>query len=200
MRSQKAVKWLDRSWMVPFQNAPPIAHKLRRQFENRWVRFHSLPESKRYPDGEQEMEIVLHRHNSVLESLTAEGCDVALVTTHYSYSSPIEDVAPVTETDPDAIRWRSVALHKLPDADKFMGEHFMHLFVKWSTWKRGVFDPAIRLTAIDVIENVLLVDSQGSWCVSPYDGGMDCFLRTPSARDVLRSQHADWLSQHPKGL
>lgn len=146
------------------------------------------------------MEIVLHRHNSVLECLAAERGDIALVTTHYSYSSPIEDVAPVTKIDPDAIRWRSVALHKLPNADKFMGEHFMHLFVKWSKWKRGGFDPTIRLTANDVIENVLLVDSRGAWCVSPYDGGMDCFLRTPSARNVLRSQYAHWLSQHPNGL
>ncbi|MFM9962973.1 MAG: hypothetical protein ACKV2Q_17330 [Planctomycetaceae bacterium] len=186
--------------MVLFQNAAPISYKLRRQFENRWVRFHSLPESKRYPDGEEEMEIVLHRHNAVLESLAAEGCDVALVTTHYSNSSPLEEIAPVSEPAPDAIRWRSVAMHKLPDADKFMGEHFMHLFVKWSKWMRGVFDPTIRLTANDVIRNVLLIDSQGAWCVSPYDGGMDCFLRTSSARDALRIQYADWLSPHPKGL
>jgi hypothetical protein len=36
---------------------------------DRWVRFHSLPESKRYPDSQAEYAIELDRHYTVLSEL-----------------------------------------------------------------------------------------------------------------------------------
>lgn len=39
------------SWLP---GCEPIGHHLRRAFAERWVRFHSLPGSKRYPESDAE--------------------------------------------------------------------------------------------------------------------------------------------------
>ena len=35
-------------WRNHYGECPPLGHRLRDAFVDRWVRFHSLPESKRY--------------------------------------------------------------------------------------------------------------------------------------------------------
>ncbi|MFD6971116.1 hypothetical protein [Streptomyces sp. NPDC059949] len=62
---------------------PPEAHQFKHAYADRWVRFHSLPESKRYPEDETEYAIVLDRYNTVLDELFA-GDDVYVVTTDWS--------------------------------------------------------------------------------------------------------------------
>ena len=44
----------------------PVAYELRDRHADRWVRFHSLPQSKRYAETEDEYEIILDRHHQVL--------------------------------------------------------------------------------------------------------------------------------------
>ncbi|MGW6733237.1 DUF3885 domain-containing protein [Streptomyces sp. NPDC055013] len=58
---------LSALWQRQFPKGPPIAHELRAAYSDRWVRFHSLPDSKRYPESEDEYAIVLHRYNTVLD-------------------------------------------------------------------------------------------------------------------------------------
>ncbi|MGW1610935.1 DUF3885 domain-containing protein [Streptomyces sp. NPDC002285] len=60
---------LSALWQQQFPKVPPIAHELRAAYSDRWVRFHSLPRSKRYPETEEEYAIVLHRYNTLLDEL-----------------------------------------------------------------------------------------------------------------------------------
>ena len=49
----------SRWFQHPFCRAFLLAHLMREAFPEHWLRIHSLPESKRYPDGEVKREIVL---------------------------------------------------------------------------------------------------------------------------------------------
>jgi hypothetical protein len=62
-----------------------LPYKLRAA-RNRWVRFHTLPGSERYPETEAEYGIVLARHNTVLAQLVT-GPSVFVVTAGYSDNS-----------------------------------------------------------------------------------------------------------------
>ena len=61
------------SWQRWYPNCEPIAHLIRREYPDRWVRFHSLPFSKRYAEEEAEYATVLERHNRILGELAREG-------------------------------------------------------------------------------------------------------------------------------
>ncbi len=55
-----------KSWWRSFYGAAmPISHILREEIPDRWMRIHSLPESKRYADTSGEYSLLLSRHNEV---------------------------------------------------------------------------------------------------------------------------------------
>ena len=75
-------------WEQNWPGSRPAADELKSLFRDRWVRFHSLPGSKRYADTEAEYEILLYRHHTVLLELAgpAYGATDALILT-MSWSS-----------------------------------------------------------------------------------------------------------------
>src|SRR5262249_55088788 len=103
-------------WKRWFPDCEPIAHHLPVVFAERWVRFHSLPGSKRYPDNEAEYATVIERHNRVLGELAHPGDDVALLTTGYSETpEPVRTERELLNLDPLAMPWRTVAMHQQDD-------------------------------------------------------------------------------------
>lgn len=62
----KTVADLSLQWEQTWARCLPYAPALKTSYPDRWVRFHSLPDSKRYPGDETEYMIVLDRYNTVL--------------------------------------------------------------------------------------------------------------------------------------
>src|SRR5579864_8981316 len=114
------------SWQQQFPDAEPVAHRLRDAFPDRWVRFHSLPGSKRYPEGEAEYSTVLTRHNRILGELTGSYRGVVLLSTGYSETpEPVRLQPELLMLDPHARPWRSVPMHEL-DGNFFIEPTFWH--------------------------------------------------------------------------
>src|SRR5262245_37658442 len=102
-------------WNARFPNCEPVAHHLPAVFPERWVRFHSLPASKRYPETEAEYATVLARHNRILGELARHGEPVALLTTGWSDTAePVRSERELVELDPLALPWRTDAMHQQP--------------------------------------------------------------------------------------
>ena len=186
-------------WNRWYPNCEPIGHCLREAFPDRWIRFHSLPESKRYPEDEAEYIEVLARHNRILGELAQPGERVVLLTAEYAESSePSRTCADVMALDPGAVPWRIVALHNANDASSH--PNYWHVFASERVWHPGGFDRLVRLVADDVIANVLVVAPDCRWVLHPYDGGMDVIVETMAARNRLASCYSGWLSAFPGGL
>lgn len=186
-------------WPLQFPGCEPVAHRLRDALAHRWVRFHSLPESKRYPEHPDEYAELLARHNRVLGALAAVGDAVVLLTTGYSEASEVTPrPAELRSLDPAARPWRSVPMHEL-DGDP-AHPNYWHVFASTWAWRPGVLDPVVRLVADDAAANVMIVAPDCRWLLHPYDGGMDVLLESPASRDRLRSSFAGWLSSRPDGL
>jgi hypothetical protein len=78
------IEELSKFWNSEFDNFAPEAHNLKYEYKSRWVRFHSLPESKRYPENEDEYLEVLRRHIVVLQELCGYGSKFFVVLPEYS--------------------------------------------------------------------------------------------------------------------
>ncbi|MET8404941.1 hypothetical protein [Streptomyces sp900116325] len=155
-----------------------------------WVRFHSLPESKRYAEDEREYTVVLERHNTVLDELFASA-DVYVITPLWTTEAEVPSVQPVTGY------WQSLLVEDDPDPEF---RTYCHLFAVLRSWRRGCIDELLRDIADDKVAGVLITDAQMQRIHHPYDGGADVFLATSEERDQMRDRHADWLSNHPSGL
>ncbi|MFF3890024.1 hypothetical protein [Streptomyces sp. NPDC001914] len=161
------------------------------------MRFHSLPESKRYPESEEEYAIVLDRYNTVLDELFAN-TDVFVVTVDWSPTPTGPAGHPTRQTlHPEGIRWWTESHQDDPDP-----EFRIHtrLYADRRRWHRGCLDELLRAVADDALAEVFVADTELRHLHHPYDGGADVILATPAERDRLRDLHKDWLSSHPAGL
>ncbi|CAM5691003.1 putative protein OS=Streptomyces aurantiogriseus OX=66870 GN=GCM10010251_16710 PE=4 SV=1 [Streptomyces aurantiogriseus] len=189
---------LEALWQERRPSGPPIAHTFRTTYADHWVRFHSLPGSKRYPESEDEYAIVLDRYNTVLDDLFAD-TDVFVVTMDWSNTptGPAGYPTPRQELHPDGIHWWTE-----PDVDDFDPEFhtYTRLYADRRPWRPGCVDDLLRAVADEAVVEVFITDTNLRRIHHPYDGGADIILTTPAERDELRDRHADWLSSHPAGL
>ena len=186
---------MTRLWELRWPGCLPLADQLRVSCAERWFRIHSLPASKRYAETHEERTEILLRHRAVLESLGVdEQTPLITVTTEYSRQSEIE----ARSTEQDAVQpgaWKWLAIPGSEDIDE---PGWWQLFVA-ETRVSGL-DGLLHLVADDGCRGVLLLPTDLSWIVHPYDGGADVIVQTPAERDVLRARFSDWLSTREDGL
>jgi hypothetical protein len=191
------LKELDHFWQQKFPDIPPLAYDLKRLCADRWVRFHSLPDSKRYAETPEEHKIILERHTTVIEDLNISRSSLFLVTSQWGDSAtPDEDRDELSALDPGAVLWRTLPLHELTNNSDVL---FLHLFVSSWAWHKSVFDSILALVADDKLRNIMIISSADDWIYHPYDGGADVILKSITDRDTLKQKYFAWLSKHPLG-
>jgi hypothetical protein len=186
---------LQGTWDARWPQVVPFSHHLR-SVDDHWVRFHSLPDAKRYADDDGEHATVLHRHNTVLGELAQPDENLQVITLELAFTPvPQERTVTVVNVLPDAECWSVLSW---PHLDPELA--FVHAYVSRITWQVGCLDDLLRLVADDQIAHVIIGPADLSWLYAPYDGGADILQPTASARDDLRERHREWLSAHATGL
>jgi hypothetical protein len=184
-------------WESRYPGIAPIGHLLRAALPERWLRIHTVPESKRYPESPDEMREVLRRHNAVLSHLLRSAPELVLVTAGYTDGPEPGGAYPQVEAlGLLGEHFLSVPMDEPGDAPP---EHW-HFFARSMRWAPGALDALLELVAEDVVANVLVVEPRTGAVYHPYDGGADIFLPTTSERDALRERYREWVSNRPDGL
>jgi hypothetical protein len=191
------VEDLENFWQRALPNVGPVAHELKRVYPERWVRFHSLPESKRYAETSAEQTLILERHNTVLADLNVSGSSLYLVTSQWSdFAALLSDRGELATLDPHAVFWKSVPVQGMAQDDYRV---FLQLFVSEWNWLEGILDTILIKVANDELANVMIVNVENKWVYHPYDGGADIILASTKERTILRERYKLWLSVHPSG-
>jgi hypothetical protein len=189
---------LTELWEQRWPTSRPIAHELPYTQADRWVRFHSLPGSKRYADNEREYAEIIRRHGIVLDELT-DGSGEPLLAVTCSWSDrprPRRLSIWSSAVRRRAKYWQSI----LEDDSDPTFLIWTHLGItRMSTGGRRL-NRLLRRVADDKTAGVIVADPDLRWLYHPYDGGADVIAATSSQRDALRDRHATWLSPHPHGL
>ena len=170
----------------------PLGHALGRSGE-RWVRFHSLPGSKRYAENSEEYG-KLRRHFTVLGELGV-AAPVWVASAQWSVGpEPEADDAARLAVHPDSRYWRTVREAGDPDGT------WWHLYVSLEPAVPERISGLLRAVADCEQVEVLIADRGLDWLYHPYDGGADVHARDGAQRDELRAVHEDWLSRRPSGM
>ena len=159
---------------------------------DRWVRFHSLPGSKRYADTDEEHAEILRRHHAVLVDLMRDSVtDLLVICADWGE----RDLAHGWHRSilPTARYWTSV------QSDPEEGTLAM-LYVDTSFESLASLDALLRAVADDATGPVLLTPATFEWRYQPYDGGADVIARSIEERDRLAAGFAAWLSAREDGL
>ncbi|MFY8000173.1 MAG: DUF3885 domain-containing protein [Candidatus Kapaibacteriota bacterium] len=194
------------NWKQYFDNVPLISFCFRTQLAGCWMRIHSLPEAKRYPDTPEEWNTLLLRQNTLLQKLMCNEQDdearLYLVCGEYALKKNAQDS--FDEAMTETLKTRDFT--PLEAIDLF--QEFPQLFAegqimipKWSeeTWKPHQFDNILQETARGEIKPFFVSFATASIC-APYEGGMDCILATEKETEEVKKQFSSWLSPFSSGL
>jgi hypothetical protein len=193
---------LTARWAEAWGDCRPVSYELRGCLHDRWVRFHSLPGSKRYADNDDEYAELMHRYLAVLAELLShdnadEAGELVVVTASWSDGPrPAPREEELAGALPAAAYWTSV----LTDNSEPGAESWTHLWVSAARLHSEELSRLLRLVADYRTGGVIITTAEMDWLYAPYDGGADVIATTAGHRDQLRRVHKGWLSAHPKGL
>jgi hypothetical protein len=189
---------LTELWELRWAKCPPFAHWLGSHYPDRWVRFHSLPGSKRYASNDTEYETILDRHYTVISEL-GPGSEIVVITSEWTPTPELtlQQWPRRSEIAPRARHWRT--LLEEPDVDPEY-RSYTQLYAEAVPWRPSGIDALLRAVADDELANVIVAPTDLRWLYHPYDGGADVIAESQAERDALKARHADWLSGHPSGM
>jgi hypothetical protein len=188
-------------WASNFANTIPIQHYFKYDYAEKWFRIHSLPESKRYAENDQEWDVLLNRQNKIITDLFGENANLLLVTGDYNYNSPndinITNEEPIFKTY-SFIILDSINLHKLSQDEYDEGQTFRAAFSK-AIWNTDRHDALLKAIANDEVR-AFFISLDNKVIVAPYDGGIDFILNDTATRNTYKQKYKEWLSQREDGF
>ncbi len=177
-------------WRGKFGTMAPIGYELREQWDARWSRFHSLPDSKRYPDTPAEYTELLRRARALANAVFVGGEMIFVFHSIYAF----DDAPPAIPTE--------LADFLSPTRSKFdveNGEAACYTRAFDARWPLATFDALVAHIADERISMLSIVAPESGNVLCPYDGGFDLFTHAPTA-ESLRETFPDWLSARPDYL
>jgi len=183
-------------WTAEFAEIAPIGHALRVRLHEKWVRFHSLPESKRYAEDVAEHVELLKRHLAVANELFEMGERVYLFRSRFE-----ERKLKGRRRHQVAGRQLREEMVRLPTGLAEDGDDAEHYCVRAlvTAWIPDFFNILTRQVADWEESGIALVSPSSKNIYCPYDGGMDVFVYSQSPSS-LESKFRSWMSNRVDGL
>lgn len=164
----------------------PLPFLLREAVKDSWFRFHSLPESKRYPESEADWSILMARHRKVSDIVLGRE---SLCRVFYA----VFDESSFPLHDPE-LSWVG---HSVIEVEE---ELPMYISTTDIYWDFDSYSEWIRCRSVDELGWTIFHSSVTDSVYAPYDGGADIFSMDSDCIDSIRSKFARWKSAHPEGL
>jgi hypothetical protein len=189
-------------WESAYPNTVPISHFFKWDYSDRWFRIHSLPESKRYAETQQEWDILLSRQNSIIADLLGNNAQVYIITGDYDYENN-SDVSDLLNSDqlPEGLTFTSlnaIDMNKL-NAEEYDKGTIYRPIIAEEIWKPNKFDELLQDIANDNFRAFFLSTKQAC-LIAPYDGGIDIILKDSATKESFKTKYNNWLSSREDGL
>ena len=188
-------------WNLNYPETVPISHLFKNDYSERWFRIHSLPESKRYAENEEDWETLISRQNEIMTDLFGLDTPILIVTGEYNWG----DNRPIHVTDEEEIfkpflfvRLDNIQLNKI-DAEQYDEPDIYRPAFAQTIWKTNYHDKLLREIANDNTR-AFLISFDKNVIVAPYDGGVDFVLKDSSTKENYKNKYRQWLSEREDGL
>lgn len=178
-------------WKRSFGQVAPIGHLCREALHDRWLRIHSLPEAKRYPETRAERGELLARQNTVATATL--GSDATCTVFVYDFGERYPTADSLVPNAPPLV-W-------LPELASLAKDYeTLRIGAFPVRWRAGAFDSVLLARADDRVGPTMFANLSRGTAYAPYDGGADLFLESSSAVREHHALWANWLSSRADGL
>ncbi len=179
-------------WETNFKNIPPLGHELRSGLQNRWIRFHALPDAKRYADTALERKTIIERANKLADELLGNNSECWLVGSCEAWDDEGNGAV-------NNLRKRYSLEYAFDWSEVLEGEEQHSFHVKRVTWVSNQFDDIFESIAEDR-ERALFVNTTTNAVFAPYDGGYDLITNGRTHVENLKHKFSHWMSKREDWL
>lgn len=181
----------ERWFREHFGASAPVGYCLRADHSDRWLRLHSLPESKRYAKDDAERAEVRRRAWAAASEVLPAGSLIWLVVPYYEEELKREPLDQSLSLRFERIRPYEHDLLEVP----------LVAHVAQTTWPHAAFDQLIDKFAKYLGPHPVWFSQTSGEVFAPYDGGIDLIVESPRRSEALQSVFPlDWFSKHASGL
>jgi hypothetical protein len=184
-------------WHTHHQDTLPLGHELRLNYNDRWLRIHSLPDAKRYAENEEEYSMILIRQNTFISDLFSNHPDFVMLMAVYSNDVNINEYRELDNTH-KFLFTEKINLHRI-NPNEYEAEDYLDIYIKEAKWVKYEFDPMLRKMADDELQ-MLFINASCGIIIAPYDGGTDIIFKDVFTKEGYKSKYRDWLSNREDGL
>lgn len=188
-------------WTLNYPETVPISHLFKNDYSERWFRIHSLPESKRYAENEEDWEMLISRQNEITTDFFGLDTPILIVTGEYNWG----DNRQIHVTDEEEIfkpfsfvRLDNIQLNKI-EAEQYDEPDIYRPAFAQTIWKTNYHDKLLREIANDN-SRAFFISFDKNLIVAPYDGGVDFVLKDSSTKEHYKNKYRHWLSEREDGL
>jgi hypothetical protein len=181
-----------RYWEQSYGVVPPLNWKLRGGLPDRWLRIHTLPDSKRYAGSESEAAEIGKRQVTTAKALFEDDAPVWLVTWRYRAQGQTTDL-------PEPSEMIGVPLVEAGVLAVDAEDEIVAVLVARLRWSAST-SASLRRAIADDAERAMWMHELTAEVFAPYDGGVDLIFSSVQRRDEHRERFSAWLSAHPDGL
>ncbi|OTG81607.1 hypothetical protein [Acinetobacter sp. ANC 4648] len=189
-------KTFEQLWHFYFPNKVPARNLIYHYFKKSFIRFHSLPQSKRYAESVKEYNLLLTRQNQIITDCFGMDTSIFIVTTKHFYhinGHPLFNIQKSLQYN--LIPTLAINLHlAVPDyyndaSDKDL--FIMPFYVK-TIWQPNIHNDLLTKIADDKT-SALFISFEKNIIVAPYDGGIDFIIQDKYLKQHLKEKYKDWL-------
>lgn len=184
-------------WQSEIGRIAPVGHALRQQFNEHWARFHSLPESKRYAEGESEYVELLRRHRAVGDEIFSTG-ETIYIYRSYAYEKKLRGKKK-HQLVGRLLRESVARLPVNPGVIEEIDDDHYYVRALATKWRPDFFSSLIHQLADFKEFGVTIVSPSTKAIFCPYDGGMDIFTFSQK-HTALEAKFSTWLSSRSDKL
>jgi hypothetical protein len=172
----------EKFWAENYSETPPINYLFKHNLKRRWLRIHSMPESKRYAQTKEESDALLNRQNSIIDDLIPQNSEIKVV---------------VNFIEIDSFLFRMFNFTNIGVFVDDKAEAVFQTFIFETTWETNGLNPML----IEIADDNLRAFIIGEDClIAPYDGGMDLIFRDETTKYFYKRKYKNWLSEREDGL
>jgi hypothetical protein len=172
----------EKFWAENYPETQPINYLFKHNLKSRWLRIHSLPESKRYAQTKEESDALLHRQNSIIDDLIDQNAEINVVVNFIEIDSFLFRMFNFTN------------IGVFVDKDR---ETVFQSFIFETTWETNGLNPML----IEIADDNLRAFIIGENClIAPYDGGMDLIFKDKPTKSFYQRKYKNWLSAREDGM
>lgn len=186
-------KYLDHN----YSESNLISHELKNLYPTRWLRIHSLPDSKRYAKSEDETQRILTRQNKIISEIIGEKSEIIIVMGLYE-EEPSNKVPKISSKYGFFEYYQSINIHQIYPK-QYENNIYYNTFFRTDLWRQNSQNELLRDIAKDK-SRAMFICIKSNCIVAPYDGGMDIIVDSQKKRNLLKIKYKDWLSKREDRL